>query len=922
MKTFFYSFLLLTILAFSMPLQAQSFYSDPDVVVAIENAVDQAFTGINKTARITVIHIQAQSSDLTTFITSELVHLLVKQGYNVVDRVDIDIIKYEQELQYSGDVDDNTAVSLGKFIGADLVVTGAVTSLGTLRRLSLKIIETETTIIKGTAAVTLSDSQQTIITSSRPQVNRVTVVPNTTTVNRGETQQYTAIISGTSNISQSVTWSVMGAMSRSTNISKDGLLSVATNETAPTLIVTVTSDADASKSETATVTIANDAPRVSRVDVYPVTTEVTKGRTQQFAATVSGTNNPSQAVTWTVVGGKSNGTGISTNGLLVVGLNETATALTVRATSTADRSKSGVATVTFPQPAPIVNNINIIPTATPIVKGNTRQFSATVVGINNPPQTVTWELSGATDSGTSINNNGLLRVASGEGTTALIVKAVSTFDNHKIGTATVAVIDETPSVTSVEVHPQVAEVVLGTPQQFSATVNGTNNPSQAVVWAVTGAESNITAITSSGVLLVAMNETARSLTVRATSVADASKTGTAAVTFSLIPATPTIANITISPSQATIAKGKSNQFTATVTGTNNPSQVVTWSLIGAGGRGTSISSSGLLQVATNETATTLLVTATSQADRTKSETATVTVTEDVPVITRVEVSPSTTQVIRGNTQQFSARVGGTNSPSQAVTWSVTGAANSGTGIGANGLLVVAQNETARSLTIRATSVADPLRSGTATVTLAEPPATIATATAPGFEPQTRPTATTRNMPVNLFIGMGFGSYETDSPGFEGEGLTTFNVGASMDIRLGKTFFIFEPGVRYVHNQLSYNVWVKDANDNINFVDANENYNYLNLSAKAKLDFAIGESFALQPFFGIDMSFRLSASGDDGDITNYCNSPMDAYLMGIDAVLFKRFVAGVGYDIGLANIWEDGYTEVSKNGIMFNVGYKF
>jgi len=218
---FYLILVILLIPIFCEYVQAQT-YNNPDIVNAIENAVDQAFKGINRTARITVIHIQTSNSDLTTLITSELTHLLNTRGYNVLDRVDIDIIQYEQTLQYSGDVDDNTAVSLGKMIGADLVVTGSVTNIGRLWRLGLKIIEIETTIVRGTAAVTLSDPQQTTITSSVPQVNRVTVFPNTATVNRGETQQYTAAISGSGNFSKNVTWKVMGAVSSGTAISPSG----------------------------------------------------------------------------------------------------------------------------------------------------------------------------------------------------------------------------------------------------------------------------------------------------------------------------------------------------------------------------------------------------------------------------------------------------------------------------------------------------------------------------------------------------------------------------------------------------------------------------------------------------------------------------------------------------------------------------
>ena len=88
-----------------------------------------------------------------------------------------------------------------------------------------------------------------------------------------------------------------------------------------------------------------EVPTVTAVTVAPATATVTKGATQQFTATVTGEHDPAQTVTWTVEGGTT-GTTISDTGLLTVAKDETATTLTVKATSAVDESKSGTATVT------------------------------------------------------------------------------------------------------------------------------------------------------------------------------------------------------------------------------------------------------------------------------------------------------------------------------------------------------------------------------------------------------------------------------------------------------------------------------------------------------------------------------------------------------------------------------------------------
>jgi hypothetical protein len=191
---------------------------------------------------------------------------------------------------------------------------------------------------------------------------------------------------------------------------------------------------------------------------------------------------------------------------------------------------------------------------------------------------------------------------------------------------------------------------------------------------------------------------------------------------------PTVNAVTVSPGETTFTKGGTRQFTAGVSGSNNPAQAVTWTVEG-GGEGTGISDTGLLTVAANETAASLTVRATSTVDTAKSGTATVTVNSgqgEVPTVSAVTVSPGETTVTCGGTQSFTAGVSGSNNPAQTVTWTVEGGGE-GTGISETGLLTVAAGEPAASLTVRATSTVDTAISGKADVTLT------------GGEPQFPPT---------------------------------------------------------------------------------------------------------------------------------------------------------------------------------------
>ena len=184
-----------------------------------------------------------------------------------------------------------------------------------------------------------------------------------------------------------------------------------------------------------------------------------------------------------------------------------------------------------------------------------------------------------------------------------------------------------PEIAKVTVDPAAAEVEVGETLRFTAEVEGTGYYNKSVVWTVSGNESTGTFISSNGVLNIATDETAEELTVTATAVGNSGKYATATVTV-----TPpaTITGVTVTPADATVEAGKTQEFTAKVTGTGDYNENVTWTVSGKKSDDTTISKDGVLTVATDETATTLTVTATAVGDNTKSATAKVTVTQPDP----------------------------------------------------------------------------------------------------------------------------------------------------------------------------------------------------------------------------------------------------------------------------------------------------
>ena len=70
--------------------------------------------------------------------------LVGTQQFRVVERAQIRKALSEQELQMSGVIDDRSAVELGKFLGADLIVVGSVVKIGTAYTINSRMIDVKT----------------------------------------------------------------------------------------------------------------------------------------------------------------------------------------------------------------------------------------------------------------------------------------------------------------------------------------------------------------------------------------------------------------------------------------------------------------------------------------------------------------------------------------------------------------------------------------------------------------------------------------------------------------------------------------------------------------------------------------------------------------------------------------------------------
>jgi hypothetical protein len=292
----------------------------------------------------------------------------------------------------------------------------------------------------------------------------------------------------------------------------------------------------------------------------------------------------------------------------------------------------------------------------------------------------------------------------------------------------------TTPIVYVTISPLSVSVSLGSTQQFTETTSGSANTD--VTWQVngiTGGNSSYGTISTSGLYTPpATVPSPATVTVTVISQANTADLANASVTI------VSSASVSVSPSAVDLQLGKTQQFTATVTGSSNTA--VTWQAGGiTGGNSTvgTITSSGLYTApSSGSTPFGVSIRAISQVDATKFATASATVHGGISV----SVTPNPATVATFGTLQFSSAVAGT--ANAGVTWQVNGVAggSSTTGVistaglyrAPNSVPTQASNGKRQTTPVTITAISQADSTATASVVL--------TITTPNQSAQTSPTA--------------------------------------------------------------------------------------------------------------------------------------------------------------------------------------
>ena len=111
---------------------------------AIEESAKKTAREIPAGSLVAVLAFDSGSGALSEYIIEELIGALIDNGIKVVDRKNLDHVYKEQNFQMSGDVSDESALSIGKFLGASIAVTGQLTAFGDSYRYRISALNVET----------------------------------------------------------------------------------------------------------------------------------------------------------------------------------------------------------------------------------------------------------------------------------------------------------------------------------------------------------------------------------------------------------------------------------------------------------------------------------------------------------------------------------------------------------------------------------------------------------------------------------------------------------------------------------------------------------------------------------------------------------------------------------------------------------
>jgi len=129
-------------------------FASAQSAVTIDTALKQSSAYLNgrlqKGTKVVVLNFTSDWPKLSDYIIEELIGYIVNDGtLTVVDRANLETVRKELNFQLSGEVNDKTAQQIGKMLGAQTIVSGGITAIGSTYRLRVRAISVQTAEVLG-----------------------------------------------------------------------------------------------------------------------------------------------------------------------------------------------------------------------------------------------------------------------------------------------------------------------------------------------------------------------------------------------------------------------------------------------------------------------------------------------------------------------------------------------------------------------------------------------------------------------------------------------------------------------------------------------------------------------------------------------------------------------------------------------------
>jgi TolB-like protein len=116
---------------------------------AIAEAAIRIEERISSGSKIAPLNFNSPSDRLSSYVLDELTANLVDNGkLVVVNRNEIDLIRSEFDFQYSGEVEDDSMQALGRMLGAQFIISGSFTEMGSFHRIVIRVLNVQNTSVE------------------------------------------------------------------------------------------------------------------------------------------------------------------------------------------------------------------------------------------------------------------------------------------------------------------------------------------------------------------------------------------------------------------------------------------------------------------------------------------------------------------------------------------------------------------------------------------------------------------------------------------------------------------------------------------------------------------------------------------------------------------------------------------------------